>query len=84
MKQRKRAISPSDPLAWAKAVCTAHPQTPAQNDAMISVKDAAVVLIVSILQNARPSNDRATSIRKVREALMFAKEAINLQWEDPE
>ena len=83
MQSKKRAISPdADPLGWAKTICGQHAPTVAQSDAMVNVRNAAVVLIVSIIQNSKPSSDRTTAIRKVRESLMFASAAINLNWED--
>lgn len=78
----KRSIKPdADPLKWAKAICEHRKVTATQSEAMANVRDAAVIMIVNIIQNTKPSADRATAIRKVREGLMFANAAISLEWE---
>ena len=83
LDRKKRAIKPDvDPLAWAKALCARRVPTPTQADLLANVRDAAVVMITTIIQSAKPSTDRTAAVRKVREALKIAEDAVLLDWED--
>ena len=81
--RKLRAIKPdNDPLAWAKIVCGYPAANAEQSDAVANIRNAAIVLVVSIIQNCKASTDRTTAIRKVREAMMFATSAVVLDWEE--
>lgn len=78
---RAGIVPDEDPLGWAKLVCQHRPR-PHDDDLAEDVRNAAIVLIVNILQNCKNTPDRTTAVRRVREALMYAESAIELEWEE--
>lgn len=79
---RSRKINPDeDPRRWARTVCGHRSRTPAQIARMGKIRTAGIELIAAILENCDASADRSTAVRKAREALMFAEQAVDLSWD---
>lgn len=53
-----------------------HSPRPGQTDRYMAIREAAKQLAIAIVGNSAPGDDQTVAIRKVREAVMVANQAI--------